>query len=151
MSRTTRSRTPPSPPVTKHLVSTSIEPMTNPTPTSSGPIQPGPDVSGPDRLPAAKRRRPPPGRISPEALAARRGGAVEGLAWLGRPPEAKASLPYRLLRLLARFVLFVGFRFRIETSGQEHLPAGGYLLVGAAHRGWMDPFLVLHALPSEPR
>jgi 1-acyl-sn-glycerol-3-phosphate acyltransferase len=41
---------------------------------------------------------------------------------------------------------------RIETSGQEHLPGlGGYLLIGAAHRGWMDPFLVLHALPVEPR
>jgi 1-acyl-sn-glycerol-3-phosphate acyltransferase len=37
------------------------------------------------------------------------------------------------------------------TSGQELLPAGGYLLVGAAHRGWMDPFLVMHALPLEPR
>ena len=42
-------------------------------------------------------------------------------------------------------------RFRIRTSGQEHLPTGGYLLVGAAHRGWMDPFLVLHAIPAEPR
>jgi 1-acyl-sn-glycerol-3-phosphate acyltransferase len=31
------------------------------------------------------------------------------------------------------------------------LPRGGYLLVGAAHRGWMDPFLVIHALPLEPR
>jgi 1-acyl-sn-glycerol-3-phosphate acyltransferase len=101
--------------------------------------------------PARPRRRPPPGRLSPQALAGRRGGAVEGLAWLGRTPEARASIPYRLLRLLARFVLFVMFRFRIETSGQEHLPAGGYLLVGAAHRGWMDPFLVLHALPPEPR
>ena len=42
-------------------------------------------------------------------------------------------------------------RLRIRTSGQEHLPNGGYLLVGAAHRGWMDPFLVLHAIPVEPR
>jgi 1-acyl-sn-glycerol-3-phosphate acyltransferase len=84
-------------------------------------------------------------------MAAARGGAVEGLAWLGRPPEAKASIPYRLLRLVARFVIFVGFRFRIRTSGQEHLPTGGYLLVGAAHRGWMDPFVVMHALPAEPR
>lgn len=25
------------------------------------------------------------------------------------------------------------------------------MLVGATHRGWMDPFLVLHALPSTPR
>jgi len=97
------------------------------------------------------RRRPPPGRVSPEALAEARGGAVEGLAWLGRPPEAKASILYRLLRLVARFVLFVVFRFRIRTSGQEHLPAGGYLLVGAAHRGWMDPFVVMHALPAQPR
>ena len=31
------------------------------------------------------------------------------------------------------------------------MPAGGYLLVAAAHRGWMDPILVLHALPAEPR
>ncbi|MEO5966545.1 MAG: lysophospholipid acyltransferase family protein, partial [Candidatus Limnocylindrales bacterium] len=57
-----------------------------------------------------------------------------------------------LVRLVARFVLFGLFRFRIETSGQERLPrAGGYLLIGAAHRGWMDPFLVIHALPLEPR
>ena len=42
-------------------------------------------------------------------------------------------------------------RFRIRTSGQEHLPPGGYLLVAAAHRGWMDPFVVMHALPVEPR
>jgi len=41
------------------------------------------------------RRRPPPGRISPEALAAERGGAVEGLLWLGRAPEAKASIARR--------------------------------------------------------
>jgi len=50
-----------------------------------------------------------------------------------------------------RLVLFGLFRFRISTSGQEHLPTGGYLLVAAAHRGWMDPFVVMHALPAEPR
>ncbi len=48
-------------------------------------------------------------------------------------------------------MLFGVFRFRIETSGREHLPRGGYLLIAAAHRGWMDPFIVLHALPAEPR
>ena len=106
-----------------------------------------------DRVPAPKttRRRPPAGRISPQALAAQRGGAVEGLAWLGRAPEAKASLSYRLLRAVGRFVLFGLFRFHIQTSRREELPSGGYLLVGAAHRGWMDPFLVIHALPTEPR
>jgi 1-acyl-sn-glycerol-3-phosphate acyltransferase len=107
------------------------------------------DPAGPT---GAARRRPPPGRVAPEALAAQRGGAVEGLAWLGRPPESKASILYRVLRLVARFVIFVGFQFRIRTSGQEHLPArGGYLLIAAAHRGWMDPFVALHAIPAEPR
>ena len=101
--------------------------------------------------PPAARRRPPPGRVAPQALADARGGAVEGLAWLGRNPESRASTFYRLVRLLARFILFGVLRFRIETSGREHLPAGGYLLVGAAHRGWMDPFLVVNALPVEPR
>lgn len=102
--------------------------------------------------PATPRRRPPRARIAPEALAAARGGAVEGLAWLGRTPEAKASLLYRAVRLLVRFLCFGVFRFRIATSGQEHIPpGGGYLVVAAAHRGWMDPFVVLHALPVEPR
>jgi hypothetical protein len=89
--------------------------------------------------------------VAPEALAAARGGASEGLDWLGRQPESKASVLYRLTRLLVRFVCFGLFRFKIATSGQEHIPSGGYLLVAAAHRGWMDPFVVMHALPVEPR
>src|SRR3954467_9645619 len=101
--------------------------------------------------PAAPRRRPPRGRVAPEALAAARGGAGEGLVWLGRTPESKASILYRFLRLVGRFVLFVVFRFRIRTSGQENLPKGGYFLIGAAHRGWMDPFVALHAIPATPR
>ena len=84
-------------------------------------------------------------------MAAARGGATEGLAWLGRPPEARASLLYRVIRVVVRFLAFGVFRFRIATSGQEHVPAGGYLLVAAAHRGWMDPFVVMHAVPAEPR
>jgi 1-acyl-sn-glycerol-3-phosphate acyltransferase len=84
-------------------------------------------------------------------MAAERGSVVEGLEWLGRTPEAKASMFYRAMRLLGRAILFGLFRFRIETAGQEHLPPAGYLLVAAAHRGWMDPFVVIHALPVEPR
>ena len=102
--------------------------------------------------PAPARRRPR-ARLAPGVLeAARRAGVREGLEWLGREPEARASTLYRAVRLLARFVAFGVFRFRIEASGQEHLPpGGGYLLVGAAHRGWMDPFVVMHALPVQPR
>ena len=102
--------------------------------------------------PAAPRRpRHLPGRISPQAIADARGGAEEGLIWLGRTPETRASLLYRAIRLLARAILFGLFRFSISTSGQEHLPKGGYLLIAAAHRGWMDPFVVMHALPPAPR
>lgn len=90
--------------------------------------------------------------MSPEALRAARRDAREGLAWLGRPPEVRASILLRGLRLVARAVFFGLLRFRVERSGREHIPAtGGYLLVGAVHRGWMDPFLVLHALPVAPR
>jgi len=108
-------------------------------------------MTPPEDLGGSGRRRPPPGRVAPEALAATRGGAVEGLRWLGRPPEAKGSLLYRSLRLVARFVLFGLFRFQVKTSGQHHLPPGGYFLVAAAHRGWLDPFVVMHAIPAEPR
>lgn len=103
--------------------------------------------------PAAPRpRRPPPPRIAPEALAAQRGGAQEGLAWLGRVPESHGPVAYHLLRLVIRAVAFGLLRFRISPDGQEHLPErGGYLLVAAAHRGWMDPLVVMHALPAEPR
>jgi 1-acyl-sn-glycerol-3-phosphate acyltransferase len=97
-------------------------------------------------------RRVADARTSPEALAAARGGVQEGLAWLGREPESKASLPVRAIAILARLVLFGAFRFKVTTSGQDRLPAaGGYLLVAAVHRGWMDPFLIMHALPLEPR
>jgi 1-acyl-sn-glycerol-3-phosphate acyltransferase len=97
-------------------------------------------------------RRRPRSRLTPDVLeAGRRAGAREGLAWLGREPESKGSLLYRSLRLVARLAIFGLFRFRIETSGQELLPKGGYLLIGAAHRGWMDPFVVMHAIPAVPR
>ena len=104
-----------------------------------------------DDPPRSRRDRPPPGRVSPEALARARGDAREGLDWLGRQPEARATIQYRAARIVARLVLFGIFRFRIRVEGRDHLPRGGYLLIGAAHRGWMDPFLVLHALPPAPR
>jgi len=115
--------------------------------------EPGEAASLPSQPAAARQRdRLPPPRVAPERLAAtRRGGAEEGLQWLGRVPESRASLLYRLTFLLARAVLFGVFRFRIDASGREHLPRGGYLLVAAAHRGWMDPFVVFHALPVSPR
>lgn len=111
-------------------------------------------MTSPERPGDASARRPQPrptARLRPEALAAARGGAREGLDWLGHPPSAKVGPFYRFIVLVARFVLFVVFRFRVDAAGRELLPTGGYFLVGAAHRGWMDPLLVVHALPLEPR
>jgi 1-acyl-sn-glycerol-3-phosphate acyltransferase len=117
-----------------------------PSPT---PVAPEPEV---DPAPAPARRRRPRSRLTADVLeAGRRDGVREGLEWLGREPESRASLLYRCLRLLARFILFGLFRLHVATSGQEHLPRGGYLLVAAAHRGWIDPFVVMHAIPPEPR
>jgi 1-acyl-sn-glycerol-3-phosphate acyltransferase len=85
-------------------------------------------------------------------MAVARGGVREGLDWLGRVPEVRASLLVRGLAVLARIVLLGAFRFRIETSGRQHIPTtGGYLAIAAIHRGWMDPFVILDALPLEPR
>ena len=99
---------------------------------------------------AAPRRRPPPSRLSPEALRRRAGGAGEGLAWLGREPEAQASLLYRVLRLVARFVLFgaVPLPDRDERARSGCPRRAATCSIGAAHRGWMDPFVVMHALPD---
>ena len=114
----------------------------------TSPAAPEPSPAAPD----PPRRRPPPPRISPEALARQRGGAVEGLRWLGRTPESRGPWLYHLVRWVARAALFGLFRIRIDTAGQEHLPTnGGYFLVAGAHRGWIDPFVVQHAIPAEPR
>jgi 1-acyl-sn-glycerol-3-phosphate acyltransferase len=125
------------------------------TSEATSPVMAGPETTAQPAEPGAAssaRHRPPPARIAPEALAAARGGAEEGLAWLGREPESRASLLYRVVRLLTRFLAFGVFRFRVATSGQEHLPkTGGYFLIAAAHRGWMDPFVAMHAVPAEPR
>jgi 1-acyl-sn-glycerol-3-phosphate acyltransferase len=52
-------------------------------------------------------------------------------------------------------VRFIGtrlFGFRIEVSGRENIPAGQPLIVaGGPHRNWVDGFLLLVALPPQPR
>jgi 1-acyl-sn-glycerol-3-phosphate acyltransferase len=102
--------------------------------------------------PAGPPARRPEARTSPEALARRRGGVREGLDWLGRSPEPTAGPLFRVIAIIFRFLAFGVLRLRHERLGSEHAPAtGGYIVVGAVHRGWMDPFLIMNALPREPR
>jgi 1-acyl-sn-glycerol-3-phosphate acyltransferase len=125
--------------------------------SAAGASGPGTDTAPADPVRSAessthpRRGRPQAARLSPERLAAARGGVREGVAWLGRPPETHASPLVRIVAALARALLLGILRFRVDRSGAEHLPPGGYLLVGAVHRGWMDPFLILASVPLEPR
>ncbi len=51
-----------------------------------------------------------------------------------------------------RFIAARVFRFRIEVQGMEHIPRGEPLIVaGGPHRNWIDGFLLIYALPPEPR
>jgi 1-acyl-sn-glycerol-3-phosphate acyltransferase len=58
-------------------------------------------------------------------------------------------------RFTTSAVRFIGtrlFGFRIEVSGRENVPAGQPLIVaGGPHRNWVDGFLLLVALPPQPR
>lgn len=98
------------------------------------------------------RRRRAAANIRPDEIRRARGEVREGLDWLGRPPDVRAGTAFRLARTLARVVLLGVCGFRVDARGREHLPSGGgYLLLAAVHRGWMDPFLALDAVPIEPR
>ena len=88
----------------------------------------------------------------PEALAASLGTRPkEGLEWLGRSPDGRLGPLARLLLGAGGLLLFRLGRIRLAVDGREHLPKGGYLLAAALHRGWIDPLVVIRALPAEPR
>ncbi|HUG49216.1 MAG TPA: lysophospholipid acyltransferase family protein [Candidatus Limnocylindria bacterium] len=88
----------------------------------------------------------------PQELAASLGRpALEGLEWLGRRPSRRAPLLYRLLVTVSELVLYRLCAIRLRVVGRENLPQGGYILAAAIHRNWIDPLVVLRALPREPR
>ena len=64
------------------------------------------------RARSARRRSPP------------RAAVPRGPGLARSTPEARRRSLYRCSALVARFVLFGLFRFRIRTAGQEHLPHG---------------------------
>ncbi|HYM83374.1 MAG TPA: 1-acyl-sn-glycerol-3-phosphate acyltransferase, partial [Candidatus Dormibacteraeota bacterium] len=76
---------------------------------------------------------------------------LEGLAWLGRSPEARAGIGFRTLVALGRLVGARILGLRLRTEGLETLPRGGYILACAIHRSWADPLVLLAALPPSPR
>lgn len=130
-------------PATPQAADGSADPSSGPAPATNDP-------------PAAPRRRPRPrplpARVRPSEAAKAHRDTREGLDWLGHPPQVRASPLVRAMDLFGRFLAFGVFRFKVRVEGRDRIPAkGGYVVIAGAHRGWMDPLLVIHALPLEPR
>ncbi len=88
----------------------------------------------------------------PEALAASLGHRPkEGIDWLQRPPSRHAPRLYRILVAVGRSFLLRVCDLQLEVAGAELLPRDGFVAVCALHRSWVDPMLLIHALPLEPR
>lgn len=88
----------------------------------------------------------------PEALAASFDEPpLEGIDWLGRTPSADPPRLLRVLLALGRLFLLWICRLQLTVEGREHLPDGGSIAVCALHRSWIDPLLVVYALPQRRR
>jgi 1-acyl-sn-glycerol-3-phosphate acyltransferase len=67
-------------------------------------------------------------------------------------PGLLSALQARRIHLWLALIGKALCRFTIEVEGLEHVPPGEPLIVAAApHRSWIDPFLLLLALPPLPR
>ena len=65
--------------------------------------------------------------------------------------SGRAGLAYRTARIAWR-VVAACLRVRIRLEGGDQLPrSGAYIVAGAPHRTWVDPFLLWGWLPAEPR
>ena len=68
------------------------------------------------------------------------------------PARPIRAMQARFARLVVRLIGQGLFGFRIEVSGRENVPAGEPLIVAAGpHRNWVDGFLLMLALPAQPR
>jgi 1-acyl-sn-glycerol-3-phosphate acyltransferase len=67
-------------------------------------------------------------------------------------PSFWSALQARRIKLWLALVAKWLLRFKVEVEGLENVPASEPLIVAAApHRNWIDPFLILSALPPLPR
>ena len=67
-------------------------------------------------------------------------------------PTLWSALQARRIKLWLTLVGKGLLRFNIEVEGLQLVPRGEPLIVAAApHRNWIDPFLILQALPPLPR
>ncbi|HEY0831799.1 MAG TPA: 1-acyl-sn-glycerol-3-phosphate acyltransferase [Candidatus Dormibacteraeota bacterium] len=89
--------------------------------------------------------------MSWQALRFQTSAEVEGSTIPGAdilPVGRKASLVFRIVRILARALFRVLFRF--DVQGRSSIPSSSYVLI-ANHLGWMDAISLLLLFPAEPR
>src|SRR6266581_4576279 len=67
------------------------------------------------------------------------------------PVGPRASLAYRLVRMLAVPLLRLCFSFDVTGSENIPRPRGGNYIVIANHLNWLDEFTLLMLFPIEPR
>jgi 1-acyl-sn-glycerol-3-phosphate acyltransferase len=65
------------------------------------------------------------------------------------PVSRHANLPYRLVRLVGKPLLWLCFRF--DITGRDNIPRTGNYVVIANHLNWLDEFALLYLFPVEPR
>jgi 1-acyl-sn-glycerol-3-phosphate acyltransferase len=65
------------------------------------------------------------------------------------PIGRRATLTYRIVRLVAVPALRIAFRF--EIHGREKIPRTGTYIVIANHLGWLDALTLAMVFPIEPR
>ena len=64
------------------------------------------------------------------------------------PVGRRATFAFRVVRALLAPVVLAVFDIRVE--GRDKIPDGPYVLI-ANHLNWLDPFVLLLAMPTEPR
>ncbi len=65
------------------------------------------------------------------------------------PVQRKATLTYRLMRVLLLPVFHVLFVFQV--AGRRHVPGGENFVLIANHLNWLDSFAITASFPPEPR
>jgi 1-acyl-sn-glycerol-3-phosphate acyltransferase len=87
-------------------------------------------------------------RTNAEAIASGQASAEVPPADL-LPVGRRATLAYRIVRLVAVPALRLAFRF--EIHGRERVPRAGTYIVIANHLGWLDALTLAMVFPIEPR
>jgi 1-acyl-sn-glycerol-3-phosphate acyltransferase len=72
---------------------------------------------------------------------------------MDKQPKAKATLTFKMLRILLQLILKTLFKIEITDAhgNKAKFPEKGGYILAANHLHWLDPFLFLAFAPAQPR